>query len=275
MRKLLPFLTLLSLGANGYQFFHSSELSDQLDEKQRTESTLTQTLTLLKQDRTQSERQLASLSDENSRLVRTAGESATLRTDPAKAPAGLLSQTPAQTSESDPFLKSVMSLAERAGDLNQLFQKRPEKEIPEMRLVKEADWLRIAQNFPTLDSDENIQKAMREIRTAAKQEFGLVADSAATAFIKANGGQPPTDISQLKPYFGDAITDDMLQRYQLVSSDSALIPFFKDPNSNKPDFILTEKSPIDPNQDSRFTLFINSKGNGNGEPTSGRIVSGW
>ena len=70
-------------------------------------------------------------------------------------------------------------------------------------------------------------------------------------YAAANGGQLPTDISQLKPYSVVGMSDDVLQRYQIVKTGNV--------NDLHPgDVLVAEKAPVDEQNDTLFAFGLNT-----------------
>lgn len=138
-----------------------------------------------------------SSSNQNSgELLKLRGEIAQLQRQLGKA-----QSTAGKTG--DPFTESVLGLTQRAGELNQLLERMPEKKIPELQLLAENDWLEAAK-FARLDSDENIRKSLSKLRARAKQR--MVFGDALAAFTEANNGDLPAELSQLKPWFNSVLS---------------------------------------------------------------------
>ena len=101
-------------------------------------------------------------------------------------------------------------------------------------------------------------KALSNLRKLAKDRLPI--DSALNSFTRANNGQLPTELSQLKPYFksvlDDATLDAVLARYKLLHTGTL--------SELPPDgWIVVEKAPVDKDYDS-LAVF------GNGFSTSTR-----
>src|SRR5204862_4048111 len=111
----------------------------------------------------------------------------------------------------------VLAMMARALDLHQHLEQMPDKKIPELQLLTENDWLSAAKEAK-FDADTDIRKALSNLRKLAKDRLPI--DSALSSFTRANNGQLPTDLSQLKPYFtsdlDDATLDAVLARYKLL-----------------------------------------------------------
>ncbi|MEI6714998.1 MAG: hypothetical protein WCO60_14665 [Verrucomicrobiota bacterium] len=161
---------------------------------------------------------VASLQEELTRVNREVTELAASRAagTPLKSQDSTASSARSGKLESaDPFAKSVQALAGRAAELNQYFQKMTGKEIPELQFLSEGDWINLAKNA-NFENEESIRKTLAEVRQQAKRNFAPSVWGAITKFAEANGGQIPSDMTQLKTFFDSPVDEGLLQRYQLV-----------------------------------------------------------
>ena len=76
-----------------------------------------------------------------------------------------------QTQGESAFIGSIMTMAKRAADLDREFRKVPGREIPELELLSESDWLKVAGDAGDLDTPEQLDAAMSRLRRMAKQRF--------------------------------------------------------------------------------------------------------
>ena len=144
-----------------------------------------------------------------------------------------------------------------AVELNQHLERMPDKKIPELQLLTENDWLSAAKEAK-FDADADIRKARSNLRKLAKDRLPI--DSALLSFTRANNGQLPSDLAQLKSYFKSALDDTALvavfARYKLLHSGTL--------SDLPPDaWIVAEKAPVDKDYDT-LAVF------GNGFSTSTR-----
>jgi hypothetical protein len=107
----------------------------------------------------------------------------------------------------------------RVKQLHALFEERPDRRIPEMRLLPDTGWLRTARRFQ-LDSDDNIRRAMADIRAEAVGNFSRQLVSAARAYANANKDRTPADVSELAPFFDPPADPDMLARYEIAKREA-------------------------------------------------------
>jgi hypothetical protein len=112
------------------------------------------------------------------------------------------------------------SLAARATKLRERIQQAPERTIPELKFLREKDWLSVAGDMDKLESDEDFSRAMSDLRARAKSVFGEKMRKALRQYAEANGNMLPSDITQLQAYFGEPVDVAALQRYQMAASGS-------------------------------------------------------
>ena len=151
----------------------------------------------------------------------------------------------------DLFTQSVLALASRAAELNQHLQQMPDKQIPELQLLDANDWLAAAKDAK-FDTDADTRKALQKLRSIAKGKVPI--GSALFAYVNANNGQLPTDLSQLKPYFGESSLGDLGLDDATFNSIIARYTLLHTGNAN--DFpsgtwFVVEKAPVDKDYDSR------------------------
>jgi RNA polymerase sigma factor (sigma-70 family) len=144
-------------------------------------------------------------------LLRLRAEVSRLRAE-AKRAGGASSKNSADAS----FMAEAQSLATRAAELKQRLEQMPDKKIPELQFLTEKDWLDAAGG--TLETDEDVRKALRSLRDSAKSRFGSQMQKAIRQFADAHGGALPTDLSQLQPYFAAAVDPVLLSRYKLLQT---------------------------------------------------------
>jgi RNA polymerase sigma factor (sigma-70 family) len=108
--------------------------------------------------------------------------------------------------------------AARVALLKQKLEQMPEKKIPELQLLTDRDW-RDAVQDENLDTDDGAREAMSKARDRAESIFMSKLHSALMKYRAANGEVLPADLFQFKPYLDVSITDEMLQRYQLLKPE--------------------------------------------------------
>jgi hypothetical protein len=165
-----------------------------------------------------------------------------------------------QLAELSPATKASQSSAERTREievkawlarvkqLKRLFAENPARQIPEMQLLTDDDWLRAAKQAE-LDSDATVRQGLAAVRTAAKAKFVRMMAQALGKFTKAANDQLPLTTTELAPYFDPPIDGTMLQRYAMVRTGSAATAGGYQ--------AIQEKTPIDEDYDNGYQVGAN------------------
>lgn len=135
---------------------------------------------------------------------------------------------------------------QRLKKLRTLFTDRREQSIPELALLKDSDWLRIAKEND-VDTPEHARQALAAARSRAKAKFLSLLSDALSKYKAANQGQLPPNPVALTSYFDAPIDSAILDRYALFPSATPQDPKYE---GN----LFQEKAPIDADYDVRFTL---------------------
>ena len=236
-------------GIGAYEAHQTSRLHEEVRTLHQQRTPSTERIQQLQRERDEAANMLPSLAEENERLNSNAAELLKLRSEVTRMrnQSHELAQTrPADTEKENELETEAKRLATKAQVLKQLSEKMPEKSIPELQYLAAQQWLDSAK-LADLETDAGVAKALSELRHDAKQFFAAVGMTPALrSYAEANGGQLPTDISQLKPYFVIVeASDDVLQRYQIVKTGTV--------NDLHPgDVLIAEKSPVDEQNDTLF-----------------------
>ena len=243
-----------AVGTGIYEARQVSRLRDENQTLQQQRAPLADQVQQLQRERDEAVRQLAARRDDQERLHRDATELVRLRGEVARLRA--TEQQPPQLKEpatkaDDPFTQSVLVLTARAADLNQYLAQMPDRNIPEIRFLRESDWLEVAREA-NFQSEAEIRKSLSRLRSVAKNRFGVLAAGALDKYIKANDGQLPDDPSQLKAYFEVPVDEAVLQRYRMLHTGKV--------NDLPKDtiYVISEKAPVDRDYDSH--LYVGPKG---------------
>ncbi|MCI0533983.1 MAG: sigma-70 family RNA polymerase sigma factor [Verrucomicrobiales bacterium] len=135
----------------------------------------------------------------------------------------------------------------RITSLKRKLDEMPDKRIPEMQFLTEKEWA-IAAWDADLTSADGARRALGPLREKAIGHFlfkGI--EPAVKKYLAANGGVLPPDLLQLKPYFDVPVTDEMLQRYQLLQTGKP------DPNAE----LIKLSTHVDQEYDSQMTMSLN------------------
>lgn len=103
-------------------------------------------------------------------------------------------------------------LAARISRLREYLSAHPEMVDPEMRLLKDEDWVAPVRDI-RLDTEAAKRKALAELRMQAQARLGGMVAGAARDYLDANNGQAPSSAAQLAPYLADPANADLLQGF--------------------------------------------------------------
>jgi biopolymer transport protein ExbB/TolQ len=251
--KLLAVAVVVLAVIVGKQSRQLSQMKKQTSSFEQEQETLSQQIQQSSHEHDEATRRLAIVQEENERLRRETSDAPRLRNDSQEL--ARLKEADAQV-RNDPTRAELNAWLARVSQLKQRLEKAPDARIPELQLVTESDWLNVAR--AKLETDDDYRVALSLLRTAGETKFYKMAVPALYEYMKANNGQFPTDLSQLRPYFGSPVDDAILQRWEVVPSDT--LPAWK----SLGDWVITQKAPIDPENDRRFGFSL-----------SGSYVSDW
>jgi RNA polymerase sigma factor (sigma-70 family) len=208
----------------------------------------------LQQQQAQQIQQLQnSFADATNRLADLLAENTNLKSNPHEQELLKLrgEVTQLKTAETQKANDSVTSAAKvlvaRVNQLKHRLEQMPEENIPEIQLLSDQDWLQQASFSGDLNTDDELDRALAGLRSAAKQRFAYSMGAALDAYIAANNGQLPNDISDLKSYFDKPVDDAILQRYQLTQAGSL-------GNLSHSDSLITEKAVVNDQSDTLMTI---------------------
>jgi len=252
LQKTLITATIAATAGTGiYEAHQASTLRDQVQTFQQQQAPSTEQILELERQRDDAMNRLAMFQQENEQLRQNMAELLKLRGEVAqlRATKQQLAQSKTTSSDTnDPFAQYIQTLTARAAELNQHLEQMPDKKIPELQLLGVDDWLKAAQDAK-FDTDADVRKALSKLRSLAKGRLRM--DQALGYFARANNGQLPNGISQLKPYLksalkdlDDATIDSILERYTLLHTGKL---------SDLPpkEWLVVEKAPVDKDYDSR------------------------
>lgn len=141
----------------------------------------------------------------------------------------------------------IQSWLERVKRLKHLFVERPDQRIPELDLLGDDDWLRIARwDFP--DDDNGERKAMGDARNAAKRILMLMLPDALYAYAAAHHHAFPAQAADLGPYLPDPRAAPAMVRYEMRALPEGL---YNEPSRRAG---LQEVAPVDSDFDARITV---------------------
>jgi RNA polymerase sigma factor (sigma-70 family) len=124
----------------------------------------------------------------------------------------------AASSDHDPMASEMKSWLDRVKKLKERLAQMPDQKIPELQFLSDQDWLGAVKYIKQLETDADFDQAFSDLRSSARNNFAAMVQSALRRYAQANRGQPPSDLSQLQPYFAPSVDDSVLQRYQLAET---------------------------------------------------------
>jgi deoxyribodipyrimidine photolyase len=135
--------------------------------------------------------------------------------------------------------------------LRKFFADHPDQAIPELDLLSELDWLRLAR-AAQFEEPDGSRKAYASLRNAARAQFSTLLSAAITKYRAAHDSVLPTSTSELAPYLKPGVDPAILNRYRMILSgktDDYSTDFFT------AEFFTTETGQaIDERYDSRYYI---------------------
>jgi RNA polymerase sigma factor (sigma-70 family) len=214
----------------------------------------------LQRERNEATNQAAIALREADQLRRGYGEVLKLRGELGRATYELAQATTSRsTGANGPAGELASAWARRANSFKQWLEQHPDKRIPELQLLTEADWLLTARVNPTVATNRQ-QKAdantfamiASNLRETAKDRFAALLGHAVSLYVAKHSGVLPDSLSDLLAFLpaqgdgtlpgGHSAYQSMLARYQLLRSG----PIAGVPRGEP---IIVEKAPADPTVD--------------------------
>ena len=146
----------------------------------------------------------------------------------------------------------VASWLAKLGQLRQAFQRSPDKSIPEIQLLTQQDWLDAAKD--KIETEDDMRRAMGHLRNAAESTVAGLLQPALEQYLKANEDKFPTDLAQLQAYLKTPLDPAILQRFGIFPADAVRNVRMRG------DWIITQKTFVDPEYDTHFVLGPNGHG---------------
>jgi hypothetical protein len=258
----------------GTGIYEAGRLRAPIQALQEQQTPLVEQVQQMQRERDDARKQLESLLVQNEQLktnqyapelLRLRGEVARLRVQ-ARALAQLMSRN--TQNNRDPMESAAKELVGKMNLLKQRLEQMPDKNIPELQYLGSEAWASISQTAK-LETDAGVREALSDLRNLAKQKFAPQMGQALQAYAQANGGQLPTDTSQLKPYFELPVEDGVLARYQVIGTGN-----IRDLQPGQ--LIVAEKSAVDDEYDSISQIGLNiQKSLGVGQMGNTSTTTAW
>jgi hypothetical protein len=149
----------------------------------------------------------------------------------------------------------------RTKRLRQLFVDRPGQAIPELRLLTDAEWLRLGRKA-RFDTEAEIRQALAAARDIASGKIAARFSSAVSKYMNNSNGEQPASILALLPYFDSPPDLAMVQRFEVAPLEGRM-------NRNgSAAWQVQEATPIDADYDSRNFLLSTSGAGRMGAPAA-------
>jgi RNA polymerase sigma factor (sigma-70 family) len=142
--------------------------------------------------------------------------------------------------------------AEQVTRLKDWLDSNPSERIPELDTVPEDDWIHAVE---TLAKDDDFERAMSSLRRSAEAEVFEQLRVALRDYARNSNGAAPADLSELKPFLKNPVSDAVLERYQITAS-SNLVPKLQEAG----EIVITQVAPVNAALDSRVAYGLTSNG---------------
>lgn len=233
LQKTIVAATVAVLASAGiYEARQAAHLREQNQTLQQQQEPLATQMRLMQGERDQATNRLADSLAENARLKSNPHQYELLKLR------GVYSSLKYQLSQTnDATQLAAKSWMNRVSQLKERLEQTPSAGIPELQLLTDADWLAAAQERH-FDSENEYRIAFQKLRQAAQGKFGKEIHAALRKYLEANEGKFPTDIGQLRDYFGKPVDEAMLGGWQVA-------PAQDDEARRVGDWVITQKSAVD------------------------------
>ena len=201
------------VGSGFYEAHRASQLAKENQMLRQQQARLTPNAEQRDLERDQIERKLKAAQDQIAKLTRDNADLLRLRAEVSRLRETFRTGKDGDV-ENTPFIKS---LSARLAQIKQRLEQSPDQHIPELRFMEEKDWLEVAKDADT-GTEEGFHKALSHLRSVAKTKVSQDMGRALGKYTRANGGELPTDLGQLKSYLEMPLDDAVLQRYRLTQS---------------------------------------------------------
>jgi hypothetical protein len=125
----------------------------------------------------------------------------------------------------------------------------PERNIPEIQLCTDKDWLDVVR-WAELDSETSARQALQGLRDNAKRRFNQEIIAAVRQYAHEHKGKPPSQLAELNSYLGSSMAESFADRYQFVSEP-------ENGNLTMANWVITEKKLADPDYDTIHEIGFN------------------
>jgi hypothetical protein len=202
--------------------------------------------------------ELLMLRNEIGRLQRATNEEAQLKAEIRRIGSALDQLANSSRAQTPPplalYADELPAREARVAELRQWLQSRPEEVIPELGLLSETDWLRSAGGQQV--TDEEFHLWISNLRMSAQTKFAVVAMEALKRFATNHSGSFPATLNQLSGSFNPPVDDATLERWEILPANSFK---FLGTNWRGGDWVITQKSPVNREQDLRIVVGLTGR----------------
>lgn len=218
LQKTLVAATAALLGGAGiYEARQATQLRGQVQALRQQQTPLLEQIQQLQRERDEATNRLTALSWQVANLERNPAELLKLRGE-----VGRLRGERADLAST--------SWQAKVNFLKQKLEQMPDKKIPELQFITDKEWAKAVWDAD-LNTEDGVREALSKVRDEAESKFiGEMMQAAARKYLVAHNQTLPASLSELKPYFDVPVTDEVLQRYQLLQTgkpdyDATLVRF--------------------------------------------------
>ncbi|HTB86254.1 MAG TPA: sigma-70 family RNA polymerase sigma factor [Candidatus Sulfotelmatobacter sp.] len=230
-------------GAGIYEAKQAVQLGSQVQTLRQQQAPLKEQIQQLQREHDDATNRLAAMEAENARLRSRQDQIELLKLR------GKVTQL--ENADNDPAKETAKLWAERVAQLKQHLATNSEAGIPELQYLTDQDWLDATRG--KLDTEVDFRRALGLLRYSAENRFANMLEIALGKYLQANDKQFPTDLGQLQSYFDMPVDDSILQRWEIVSSNTI-------PNLGFGDQLITQKNAVDDMFDMRVGIGPNGFG---------------
>jgi hypothetical protein len=238
-----------AVGTGVYEAHQNSQLRDQVKTFQQQQAPLGEQVQQLQRERDEATKRLTALREDNERLNRNTGEVLKLRGEVARlrADAELAQRQLAKVEATNKALLEKTSRSANGIRLRELLEQMPDQKIPELSLLNDAAYLDASHDCD-LDTDEGIKKALSQLRFRAENLFAVQLQRALQRYTQANQQSTVPTLLDLTNYFDPPIDMTILERYQVVNTDTNIIAGWRG------GWAVTQKNAVDSERDQRWSV---------------------
>jgi RNA polymerase sigma factor (sigma-70 family) len=165
-----------------------------------------------------------------------------------------LAQAKAVNTENAALVTAMASWLTEVDELKQAFTTHPQARIPEFKHLDPSMWFEIAGGRP-LKTDEDLRRAMADIRRAAEGGYSGRLSAALRAYVNTHNGELPNSAIALSEYLDPPVEREILERYEMLATGK-----YADVPPSKRGRVIGVKNPPDPEFDAYSLIGPDSHG---------------